>query len=152
MRIQMSINFKSWRIRDTKAKLERMTLSTSMLFTKQIALLESLMSIETISLRNARWARRYLVERMRPIYLDQGTIDIMNRFEERFAAAEQRRIRRREKKLALKAEGATTGTSSTCGRKPKGAAPILLAPAPSLDLMKLWESMSTSPSTEEKSK
>jgi hypothetical protein len=76
----------------------------------------------------------------------------MNRFEERFAAAEQRRIRRREMKLALKAEGATTGTSSTCGRKPKGAAPILLAPAPSLDLMKLWESMSTSPSTEEKSK
>lgn len=148
----MSINFKSWRIRDTKAKLERMTLSTPMLFTKQIALLESLMSIETISLRNARWARRYLVERMRPIYLDQRTIDIMNKFEERFAAAEQRRIRRRKKKLALKAEGAVTGTSSTRGRKPKGAAPTLMAPVPSSDLVKLWESMSASPSTEENNK
>ena len=37
----------------SKARV-RMTLSTPMLFTKQIALLESLMSIETISIRNAR--------------------------------------------------------------------------------------------------
>jgi hypothetical protein len=148
----LSINFKSWRIRDTKAKLERMTLSTPMLFTKQIALLESLMSIETISIRNAQWARRYLVERMRPIYLDQGTIEIMNKFEERFEAAERRRENRKAKKLALKAEGAATGTSRTRGRKPKGAAPTPVAPVPSSDLMKLWESMSASPSTEEKSK
>ncbi len=137
----MSINFKSWRIRDTKAKLERMTLSTPMLFTKQIALLESLMSIETISLRNARWARRYLVERMRPIYLDQGTIDIMNRFEARFESAEQRRIRRREKKLAEKAAGRAPGNSVVV---PKGA-PDSVAPAaepvPPSDLLKLWESM-----------
>ena len=52
----------------------------------------------------------------------------MNKFEERFAAAEQRRIRRREKKLALNVEGTATGTSSTRGRKPKGAAPTLVAP------------------------
>jgi uncharacterized protein YecE (DUF72 family) len=119
----MGLNFKSHRIREAKAKLERMTLQTPLLFTKQIALLESLMSIETISVRNAQWARKYVVERMRPIYLDQGSVDIMNEFEKRFAAAEQRRIRRREKKLALKAEGATTGTSSTRGRKLKGAPP-----------------------------
>jgi hypothetical protein len=148
----MGLNFKSHRIRETKAKLERMTLSTPMLFTKQIALLESLMSIETISLRNARWARRYLVERMRPIYLDQGTIDIMNRFEARFESAEQRRIRRREKKLALKAQAADAGTPGKRGRKPKGAAPTLVTPVPSSDLLKLWQSMSESPSTEEKSK
>ena len=115
----MSINFKSWRIRDTKAKLERMTLQTPLLFTKQIALLESLMSIETISIRNARWARKYVVERMRPIYLDQGSVDIMNEFEKRFAAAEQRRLRRREKKLALKAQGAVAGIPPKPGRKLK---------------------------------
>jgi hypothetical protein len=45
------------------------------------------MSIETISIRNAQWARKYVVERMRPIYLDQGSVDIMNQFEKRLAAA-----------------------------------------------------------------
>src|SRR5260370_19848540 len=119
----MGLNFKSHRIREAKAKLERMTLCTRMLFRKQIALLESLMSIETISIRNAQWARKYLVERMRPIYQDQGTIEIMNKFEERFEAAERRRENRKAKKLALKAEGAAVGTLVKRGLKPKGAPP-----------------------------
>jgi hypothetical protein len=133
----MGLNFKSHRIRETKAKLARMTLQTPLLFTKQIALLESLMSIETISIRNAQWARKYLVERMRPIYLDQGTTEIMNKFEERFAAAEQRRIRRKEKKLALKAQGAAVGTPGKRGRKPKGV-PTQPPVAPSYDVADVW--------------
>ena len=128
----MPSNFKSWRINEVKAKLGRITTSTPTPFTKQVALLEELLSIRTVSLPNCRWARKYMIEKMRPLYLDVDSNRIMNEFEEKFTAAEERREKRREKRQqkAIEEYGARAAANwypGKPGRPPKNAS---AGPAP----------------------
>jgi len=98
----MGQNFKSFRIRDLKTKLERINKRTDCPFTKQLALLRELLTIQTISIPNCRWARKYINEHMREMYGDQRTIAEMEALELLFAKAEERRERRKLKKQAMK--------------------------------------------------
>jgi hypothetical protein len=144
-------NYKSVRIKRIKSAMNSYNEKMNMPFTKALALLHELLSIGTISLRNCRYARKFVHEKMRPYFQDPGSVAEIDNLESLFQKAEERRERRKARKL-LKAQGAAAGTPSKPGRKPKGAAPTPVAPVPSSDLMKLWESMSAPPSTEEKSK
>jgi hypothetical protein len=119
----MGLNFKSHRIATIKSKLASIKdLKQETPYTRQVALLTEILKISTISIRNCQWARKYISQNMREMYRDTGTIREMDQLEELFTKAEERRVRRKEKKLQAKAEGITPGKR---GRKPK------VAPAPS---------------------
>jgi hypothetical protein len=132
----MGLNFKSYRIQKIKTKLMAITsIAQETPWTRQVALLHELLKIETISLKNAQWCRRYITENMRNMYSDPQTIGEMDQLEELFTKAEERRIRRKEKKLAKKAAGITPGKR---GHKPKSAlvqTPVTPEPSP----MALWQ-------------
>ena len=136
----MGLNFKSFRIQKIKNKLTAITkLTQETPYTRQVALLHELLKIETISLRNCRFCRKYIHTVMMDMYRDPQTRAEMEKLEGLFAAAEQRRIRRREKRQALKDQAAAPDTPGKRGRKPKGAPTAPAEPAPSPTA--LWEKM-----------
>ena len=131
-------NFKSFRIQRIKTKLMGLSPSSEKPYTQAWNLLTELLTIKTISLRNCEWARKYIAERLRDRYTDKLTVAELDQLEELFAKAEQRRIRRKEKKLAAKAEGTSADTPRKRGRPPKSP-PVPVAPGPSP--IALWQEM-----------
>jgi hypothetical protein len=138
---EMGLNFKSHRISTIKSKLTAIKdVRQEMPYSRQVALLTELLKISTISIRNCQWARKYISQNMREMYRDTATIREMDQLEELFTKAEERRIRRKEKKLAANAQGATTGTPGKRGRKPK-APPTTTPVIPATSPMALWQEM-----------
>jgi hypothetical protein len=136
----MGLNFKSHRIATIKSKLAAIKdLKQETPYTRQVALLTELLKISTISIRNCQWARKYISQNMREMYRDTGTIREMDELEELFVKAEERRMRRKEKKLAVKAQGIST-TSTKRGRKPKTPPPPTPV-TPATSPMALWQEM-----------
>jgi hypothetical protein len=134
-------NYKSVRIKRLKNLMRNYNEKMDMPFTKALALLREFLSIGTISLRNCQYARKFIGEKMRPYFQDPQSVLEIDKLETLFEKAEERRERRKDKKLALKAQGAATSPSGKRGCKTKGA-PAPTPPGPSVDLVKLWESMS----------
>jgi hypothetical protein len=135
----MGLNFKSHRIATMKSKLGAIKdVKQETPYTRQVALLTELLKISTISIRNCQWARKYISQNMREMYRDIGTIHEMDQLEELFVKAEERRIRRKEKKLQAKAEGTSAGAPAKRGRKPKSP-PVPAAPGASP--IALWQEM-----------
>jgi hypothetical protein len=135
----VGLNFKSHRIATIKNKLASIKdLKQETPYTRQVALLTELLKISAISIRNCQWARKYISQNMREMYRDTGTIREMDQLEELFTKAEERRTRRKEKKLQAKAEGVTAATPGKRGRKPKSP-PAPEAPGPSPTA--LWQEM-----------
>ena len=133
----MGLTLKAQRIAALKRKLQAITsIEEETPWTRQVALLTELLKIGTISRTNCRWARRYITENMRSMYSDQQTITEMDQLEELFIKAEERRARRKEKKLATKAAGRV-------GRPRKNSLPTPTpAPAaPGTAPVELWQQL-----------
>jgi hypothetical protein len=134
----LGLNFKSEKIKRLKEQLSRINANTDTPLTKQMEGLRRLLTISTISVRNCQWAKKYIDSHMRNLYRDAGTILEMDKLELLFQKAEERRARRKAKKLSARAEGAAAGTSGKRGRK-RDSAPAPAAPnAQPYDPTDIW--------------
>ena len=104
-------NYKSVRIKRIKSAMNSYNEKMNMPFTRALALLRELLTIGTISVRNCHFARKFIHEKMHPFFRDPGSVRELAELELLFQKAEERRARRKAKKLAAKAEGITNGTS-----------------------------------------
>ena len=133
-------NYKSVRIARIKRAMDCYNEKMDMPFTRALALLRELLTIGTISVRNCQFGRKFVGEKMRPYFQDPGSVAEMGKLELLFQKAEERRARRKEKKLALKAQGVAPGTSGNRGRKRKDTpTPAPTAPTtPIYDPTDVW--------------
>jgi hypothetical protein len=126
-------NYKSVRIKRIKRAMDSYNEKMNMPFTKALALLREFLTIGTISFRNCQFARKFIDQKMRPYFQDLQSVIEMNKLEELFTKAEERRERRKAKKL-LKAQGATVRTPR--GRKRDSTPPP--PTTPTYDPTDIW--------------
>jgi hypothetical protein len=102
-RKRVGINLKSYRISTLKVKL--LGLREKKLPYYQLACLEELLGIKTISYRNCLYAQKYIAT-VRDLYPDDPEVQAkFNALNERIEAAAERRRRRKEKRDAAKGTG-----------------------------------------------
>jgi hypothetical protein len=110
-------NYKSVRIARIKSAMDCYNEKMDMPFTRALALLRELLTIGTISVRNCQFARKFVGDKMRPYFQDAQSVVEMDKLNSLFQKAEERRQRRKEKKLLAREQGVTPGTPGKRGRK-----------------------------------
>ena len=138
-------NYKSVRIARLKNAMTHYNGTIDKPFTRALAMLREFLTIGTISVRNCQFARKFICERLTPLFQDPSSVQEIAEVELLFIKAEERRERRKANKLARK-EAEKAGKvwkPGKPGRPPNSSkpAPTQGTPAAAEDVMKLWESM-----------